>query len=871
MAQLDGGLLVAVGVGEYDHDSLLELVHARTDVEGLRALLPAGVHGEPLLDPDEEAVRRFLRTIKNKLPDGGGLTFVWAGHAIPAVAGALKLFARDSEADLSSGLDATDVATKVAASGASQLLLVFDTCYSGAGADEVSRALGDFLRQRPPGGRQVYVGVITSCLPYETARDGLLGQRLRRLLRDGPQDPDLRRRWSAHSPMVSADDLGDALVREWDVDDQRPRFVREGVPLGMLPNPLYDPAAPQQVVEHLLRAARGGDVEDQRSWFTGRTVEVDRVVGWVTADEPGVYVVTGKAGTGKSAIVGRVVSSSNPAEREFLLRQGPLAHDDPGIDAVDAVIHARAVTVEQVARALDVQLVGAGLVPPHDAGRRNAAELVGAVQRAHEQGTTPVIVVDGLDEARGHAFELVDDLLLRLAPCATVVVATRDLPGPRDIGLVEALAPGDVIDLADLDRTSSTRQALHDYVDQRLRDVAQQMDPDLVAAHVVASTRDEELPFLLGRLVTDELRVNPVDTGRAGWERYVASTVEAAFDVDLVRTSAGDVAYGVEDARQQLTALTWAFGAGLPEDEWRAIAATSTGHEVGRDDITRVLEHLGRYVVQDGEDGTAVYRLAHQALADHLRPRFVASWQSPFDPDAQPVALALLGRYRDLIDAGVEPQQATYLWRHAWQHAAQAGPRGLAALRDLESSTPVLRLDTALAAREASNGLARWGQVEDALALSEEATTAYRTLAASDSTFRPALASAVCELSLRLAAVGRDADAFDLSVEGLDIYRELVEADAGYRPSVAMALIGVANRLAALGRRAEALSVTEDALAEYRELTATSSSYAPDLAMALNNLGQRLGATGRREEALSAGEEAVSIYGELAQESVIYR
>ena len=87
---------------------------------------------------------------------------------------------------------------------------------------------------------------------------GCWGQRLRRLLRDGPQDPDLRRRWSAHSPMVSADDLGDALVREWDVDDQRPRFVREGVPLGMLPNPLHHPAAPrEQVVEHLLRAVLG--------------------------------------------------------------------------------------------------------------------------------------------------------------------------------------------------------------------------------------------------------------------------------------------------------------------------------------------------------------------------------------------------------------------------------------------------------------------------------------------------------------------------------------------------------------------------------------------------------------------------------------
>ena len=35
-----------------------------------------------------------------------------------------------------------------------------------------------------------------------------------------------------------------------------------------------------------------------------------------------------------------------------------------------------------------------------------------------------------------------------------------------------------------------------------------------------------------------------------------------------------------------------------------------------------VLDELGRYVVQDGEGGVAVYRLAHQSLADHLRPPY---------------------------------------------------------------------------------------------------------------------------------------------------------------------------------------------------------------------------------------------------------
>ncbi len=46
----------------------------------------------------------------------------------------------------------------------------------------------------------------------------------------------------------------------------------------MLRNPLWDQGAPEEVVEHLLLAARGGTSADHRSWFTGREVEVTEVV-----------------------------------------------------------------------------------------------------------------------------------------------------------------------------------------------------------------------------------------------------------------------------------------------------------------------------------------------------------------------------------------------------------------------------------------------------------------------------------------------------------------------------------------------------------------------------------------------------------------
>ncbi|MGH3811594.1 MAG: hypothetical protein ACRDUV_03930, partial [Pseudonocardiaceae bacterium] len=83
---------------------------------------------------------------------------------------------------------------------------------------------------------------------------------------------------------------------------------------------------------------------------------------WVTAGERGVRVVTGSAGTGKSAIVGRVVSLSDPDERGRL--GGGWKHDDPGSGSVAANVHARGLTTDQVAERLDGQLVGGKLLAP---------------------------------------------------------------------------------------------------------------------------------------------------------------------------------------------------------------------------------------------------------------------------------------------------------------------------------------------------------------------------------------------------------------------------------------------------------------------------------------------------------------------------
>jgi hypothetical protein len=259
----------------------------------------------------------------------------------------------------------------------------------------------------------------------------------------------------------------------------------------MLRNPLWDQGAPEEVVEHLLLAARGGTSADHRSWFTGREAEVTEVVSWVRARAPGVRMVTGSAGTGKSAIVGRVVSLSNPDERQRLGHGGARwVGTDPGVRSVDAHVHARGLTADRMAELLDGHLVRSSVLVPGQADRRNAAELVGALQRAAEGGARPpVLVVDGLDEARGEMFAIATDLLVRLAPYASIVVSTRPVTRAElPASLAEALQADAVLNLDDLVHRESGRVALRGYVVARLSGVAAEMDPTVVADRLVGES-----------------------------------------------------------------------------------------------------------------------------------------------------------------------------------------------------------------------------------------------------------------------------------------------------------------------------------------------------------------------------------------------
>jgi tetratricopeptide (TPR) repeat protein len=845
------GRFVGIGVGSYE--LVQPLQHAVSDVRELRALLKS-YDGDPLADPTEAEIRAHMKELRSKPQDGGALVALWSGHAIP-VAGNLRLLARDNDGAFD-GIMLHEFALWCAASGAHQVLIIIDACYSGAQLDEAVRTIAA-VQEELLAGQVHWAGVLVSCSSVETARDGLFGGKLRKLLRSGPTADEDARRWSDRTALVDGGAVGTALLNAWDSDVQRPRFMQYGSAQPMLPNPLY---AANTVVKHLLLAARGGDSTDNRSWFTGRTAEVDRVVGWVKSGLPGLRVVTGSPGTGKSAVVGRIVSLSNSAERDLLLTAGPsFRHADPGPDSVDAAVHARAMDADRVADLLSRQLVGAGLIPEPEGSRRSAAELVGVVSALT---SPPVLVVDGLDEARGESFSIATSLLTKLANYAVVIVSTRQ--AHRAAGgapLLTELSPVEVLNLDEADNATDVRE----YVLARL-------GPD-----APRSTVDElaKLPFLTAWMITDQVLA---DAGKS-FSADLKLSLDAAFDRELAK---------VASARALLTALTWSFGAGFPEAEWIAVAEALSGETFGRDDITAVLTELGRHIMQDGEEGTAVFKLTHQTFADHLRPPFAPTRDVVFAPDAEKVACALIELYRQRMEAGVPPNVPGYLWKYAWRHCGHAGTQALDGLRALAVMNRMLLPDIALAATTAANELMHWGRGDDAIPPLEEAAEHFRALVPALRMYLADLAFVLNKLGRRFREAGRLQQAVAPAEEAAVRYRELVASTpttaeslthkrlaqriakttthGGDNPTYAAhlsgALVDLSEVYAMLGRRQEALSTARDAVAAV-------DTDAP-LARAMTCLAARCSETGQRYEAMQRSKQAVELYYSCAQTNPVF-
>ncbi|MER6347795.1 tetratricopeptide repeat protein [Streptomyces sp. NPDC001595] len=837
-------------------------------------------------DPDKAAFRREKeewRTFWQREGGNGPALILWSGHGeldgqeLRLVLGDLKLTGNQFERAMllrEHGVSAQELVDTAMASGADQTLLVLDTCHSGAGlAPSVDRALDNLRKTSLPQGRSKWLGVMASCRPGELGEGyGPLMEAVAQALATGPHTDHYRTAWSAHNELVTGTDLMAAVRSHWAEDKQTPERVAVGDERPAFPNPKSDPAAPPVLVEHLVLAARGVGHQEEGWFFTGRERVLGEIVGWMRTAAPGLFLVTGPAGCGKSAVLGRVATLADPAQRRRAEEQGAIREGDPDPGErparTFAAVHMRGLDATQVAADIAAQL---GLGEP-----RNADALRAELRDLPEP---PVVVLDGLDEVPAeHTQSVIEELVFPLSRMLPVLVGSRERPFRNllkpDTTLYDALVQhiGDSVHRVDLENEPGTRDDIAEYVRRRCE--AAGVDGTEVAEALANRATAQGGGFLFARLVTGFL-IARLKEGAVSADDLLAGlpdSVEAAFEEDLRGGARRNRADGTElpsAARDLLTALAWAAGRGMPAGGvWETVASALGGEGVCYDeaDVDWVLAEYGRYIVEDSAGPQAVYRLYHREFVTHLRKR-----KGPTGAAAATVVLrAIVDLLRRQAEVGhwerVDPYVQTWLARHAvW--ASTPGP-GIDLLRELaewdsDNARPLL----AEALLNLATTLSESAQHTAALELSQEAVDVFRDVAEADPAHLPDLAGSLNNHAAYLANIGDRLGALEPVQEAVRHYTQLADNDpTAHLADLAMALNNLAAHMADAGDRRGALAPAQEAVRHYTQLAETNlTAYLPDLASALNNLASHLAGTGDRQGALAPAQEAVRIRRHLVR------
>ncbi|MGQ4487043.1 tetratricopeptide repeat protein [Streptomyces sp. SAS_281] len=809
---------------------------------------------------------------------------VWSGHGV-LVDDELRLALCDLDLDveqvtrdaraLRRGVPPETLVNEAVASGADQILVIIDACHAG---DAVGRGLEKALRRwettSAPPGRVQWFGIMTSCRRGETSDGaGPLLDALAEVLREGPATSEYRSAWSAHNAMVSGPDVLAALGERWRGEGQTPVPAALGTGRPVFPNPRHAPGAPARLVEHLVLAARGVGFREEGSFFTGRKRVLGRITDWIEADEAGLFLVTGPAGCGKSAVLGRIATLTDPERRAETEAQGGLREGDPGPGPGHplAAVHLRGLSPLQAAAELALRL---GLPEP-----RNTDDFKGELRELERR---PVLVLDGLDEVPvEHLQATIEELVFPLSRAVPVLLGSRERAfrarladdGHPDETLPDALARliGAAVTTADLEEEPDTEEDIAAYVRRRCEAGGFSAHRAREAGEAVAARATSVGGgFLFARLVTGSLLAEGRDAGDDAWQTGLPASIGAAFEDDLRAGPVRVLADGSElasAARDLLTALAWAAGRGMPAGGvWEEVAGALGGRATPYDesDVDWVLSAYGRYIVEDAEDGQAVYRLYHREFVSHLEARPVAG-----GAEAAEVVLAALVAHaeRRAADGGwaaVDP----YVMRRLARHARWAGAPGIEALREFvkrlgPDAVPVL----GHALHGYSEQLGQEGNPAEALRAAQEAADLFRTLEeAAPGSRTTELVRTLVNVANRCADVGDREGSLLPAREAVALLRSRSEAgDSASLADLALALATLGRRVHEIGNPEGALVLTGDAVVIFRELSEKEPAvFRPELASALNGLAVVLMALGERRASVSPAQEAVEIFTDLA-------
>jgi hypothetical protein len=637
--------VVAAGTRHYREAPELPLVHE--DVAraaelftslGYRRIL-SSVSQDPAAEDFENALADWCRSPGLTADDV--VVVYYAGHGDRGPAGHYRLACADSEPGRPrSWLSLPNLAEILATSPVRNVLFVVDACHSAAAVAEIAPVTNTIVAGR---GRADGFGAGTWLLASARHRDlAVDGAFVAELVKacaqgDGPSQRHL-------APSVLAERVNQSFIDSGRAQRAACSSVDQSERPPFFPNPAFEPHAEigrqgraqgdsDDLSTHFEPRGRGVEhVHDPGSYFTGRERALREARAHLSnAGQGGLLVVTADPGSGKSAVLGRLVLEG----------------------CADASVNARHQTLEalvgRVAAAADI--VAATPVALFTALARRERPLR--------------IVVDSLDEAgpggdKSEARRIAWDLLRPLAAVACV----RLLIGSR-----RELLPhlGDRVPVIDLDeRVYAEDTDPAEYVEKILTEAGAPYERCPGAARRVAHevARRAGRCFLVARMTASALLRGPVvDTSVSGWAEQLPSDVGGAFEAYMQRLPASRHA----STTALLTALAFGEGNGLPRRIWVLVAARLSGMPLVQADVDLLLQEDGSYLAQGQVEGARYFRLYHQELTDHLKSRALRN------RDPAEIQECFVETLLDCVPDGDWDRAQPYVRAHLATHAAGSG------------------------------------------------------------------------------------------------------------------------------------------------------------------------------------------------------
>ncbi|MEE6258957.1 ATP-binding protein [Plantactinospora sonchi] len=508
----------------------------------------------------------------------------------------------------------------------SQVLLILDACYAGDGARE---ALANALESVVQLGSATDVWVVAAARRLDEAQQmtfvPAFVDALERQARKNLAVPYL-------DPSTVTDLTAELMKRN---AEQMP-WVAAGYQAGgcrTLPNPRFMPPEPptDEVDRQWSTAARGVAEASHPGWyFTGRDDILRRLADHLQGDSPPEPVLlSAGAGTGKTAILGRLLTAATAEARQALppvARYGQLPTGDVPITALSVDGLDAASAAEDLADALALP----------------ARDLPGLLAALAQRTERLALAIDDVDAA-GDPAGIVEEFLRPLAalPCVRLVAAARDtsVEGFREVELPDA------------------GPAIEEYVRTRLT-YASASSGRTVSAQIADACRGN---FSAAVVAVDsllrDLRAKPMRDALAESLR----AADRRLDALCRRAMRGWATDPDELVTHLAAACSYSPDGRLPADLWAAVTSRLTGHDYTPGEVTACATAAAAFL-----DGSTLWRprfgyvgraderfRVAEVLVDEARQRYGPRWTGCPDEVTAillGVATEADGRFASLLD-----------------------------------------------------------------------------------------------------------------------------------------------------------------------------------------------------------------------------